>query len=799
MLPKNQARRLRSALLITFAVAALSDASGKTPARSNGELVLTVIDEKTKALLPKATADNVLKRGRYNAKDGIITLPTTHDSFPFTIVQSPGYAPEVIAWLTNTRPPAQLKTTVKLKRGTTIGGTVIDESGHPAANVRVYIVASPGLSVPPPDAEDRFVRAPGYMSLDQPAITDSEGRWTCPDFPTNLDRGTVHIFLIPEQAARTAYHLDTSSTPATTTLWKQTTRMKLKPGVTIRGRVTTPDGTPISNATLLPDPTAGVKYLPQEPLQSNKDGSFVLHRPGPHRFVLKTRASGYSADFSLITPGSDAQITLHPEEPLRFRVIDESGKRVSDATVAAFLHGSVFPWEQTREQNGDIALKAPPAGKQIYIATTPEKQGFIEAEPGKTTQEIILDKSVPGPDRSLINIAVTTPDGKPAGEFQIFAVMPNKPEAPPQLLCSGKDGRFVGFIDFLPTWQWIIEGPDFHPEPVNAPGLELYTTYVVAPRKGLRLSGQLLCPDGSPAKNAEIIFARRRQPLPWHFSDTEASDKPPLTLRADPEGSYTLKEVPEERDVTVRHDSGYLKLPLTKFLSQPNHKLTAWSHLELSVIRHGQPAAGMQIAITPEAEDPRAVPESIPFTTDEKGMIILNNVPRGHYRLHSALDDRSLSPKQRILLTPGNKATVSVSASLYSITGRLTPPTPSARWQAESFADSVTSAGESPTRPDWIDYPYLPEFGAALRTFHELEKNWVSCSTAFYENGRFEISQLPPGNYVLKFTPRLLGSTEPELYTVEHPFSIPEKTDSAPIDLGEITPARLIKNDTTSE
>ncbi len=119
-----------------------------------------------------------------------------------------GYAPTLVGPLELRAREIAAGFTLRLARGATVSGTVLDADGSPLANARVHMVGEGALSQEHLAKADRELRSTGGRGLQfrSGVTTDAQGRFTRSNVPT--DRPLRLYVLHPEREPASGAWLD---------------------------------------------------------------------------------------------------------------------------------------------------------------------------------------------------------------------------------------------------------------------------------------------------------------------------------------------------------------------------------------------------------------------------------------------------------------------------------------------------------------------------------------------------------------------------------------------------------------
>jgi len=248
-----------------------------------------------------------------------------------------GYVPLRHSWADGEgAEPVVDELTMKLRRGTTMGGIVVYAQDQPVQGVTVVMTVNKyGRDKRPGNPTGHEI----YFEI--PSRTGPDGRWRTDSVPPGAE--VVQLQLIhPDFVSdgSTMFGLG-PRTPKVAALRDQTDRQVLTRGVKIRGRVLDEKGKPIAGARVV-ESTQGLTFLPYvRQALTDAGGNFHFHfgRGGP--VSLTVQVKGYEPRTTTVLRGPNTpalEFRLPPGKRLRARVVDPKGKPIAAASVIIPSH-----------------------------------------------------------------------------------------------------------------------------------------------------------------------------------------------------------------------------------------------------------------------------------------------------------------------------------------------------------------------------------------------------------------------------------------------------------------------------
>ncbi|MDR1283133.1 MAG: redoxin domain-containing protein [Opitutaceae bacterium] len=377
-------------------------------------------------------------------------------------VTHPDYTSRIISWnipqsitadpATDVRLSLPESKTIRLSRGVTIGGVILDAQGNPLPALR-YFAASSNLVSP-------IIRA-GLMEYDSgggfhdiaASIAGPAGEWEqehCPSDVTDasiLVRGPGGAPVMFKTEDSLAGKIPSFSVDRAALLSGQAV-LTIPDGITVRGLVTDEHDQPLGNVKLKIR-YAGDDGLPSHDFTTQPDGSFVLPGWQPVPVMIGAMREGFASVTTTVIPETGARaspeihIILPPSRPLAFRVLDEAGAPLPGANVrialsqvralALDLKGSRSG--NTTDASGRVAWNDAPVGEKLPVSIW--REGYSRQTAYLSTDDIdpvvrltrTHTNETGTPSRDLpVTLRVTDDEsGQPLPGFEVWLVNNNGP------------------------------------------------------------------------------------------------------------------------------------------------------------------------------------------------------------------------------------------------------------------------------------------------------------------------------------------------------------------------------------
>jgi len=414
-----------------------------------------------------------------------------------------------------------------------VNGFVLDAEGKPAPKVMVSLF-------------------PDYTHNQKKS--DEAGRFTLTFNPSQFGGGNSLPWVIARDVDRhlaATLELDEDATNA---------QMHLEPGLTLAGRVTDPDGKPITNAeAALTFWTERMGSSFGAPSKADVQGRFEIGSlPRSHHYGVTVSAKGFGQDSKDIKADDTATDRVELETiqliPANLRiagvVLNANDKPVAGANVNTMGNDKQPSLFCQTDSKGRFSFDHVCPGPISLMANGAGEFGNVSAEGGDTNITIQLGSQQANfgggnPQRpQKIHGVVLDADGKPAAKvpvssFPDFSNTQKKTDEAGRFLLSFDPNQFGGgsgsqrVILARDPDRNLAASQDFEEEATNA-------TLRLAP--GFTLVGHATDINGKSLTNAQATL---------QFRTSQMSSQLGQSVRANPEGHFEIKGLPGGRGFTV--------------------------------------------------------------------------------------------------------------------------------------------------------------------------------------------------------------------------------------------------------
>jgi len=290
-------------------------------------------------------------------------------------VSAEGYVPKSMQF---NRSDAEY--TMRLDRGLTVSGTVVDEQGQSVEGVKIQ-VQTPAVQGNGPDSVDLQTSA---------VFSDSDGRWLCTFIPGVIEE--IRFVLTRDDYAVTLPVVPVGKVDLRNLV------LVIDRGFTVTGRVTDLEGQPIAGAAVKELNNTGYRrqstltyadgtfalqgllseyeFYRQRPNEANANGTLRIRGMAgigePHGVRVLVQADGFAPQtptVQLLEPTNVVNFTLAQGNIFRGRVLDQAGNPIPDAVVRTDTDNQgldKFKWQTRTDAEGRFEWDSAPAEPVLF-------------------------------------------------------------------------------------------------------------------------------------------------------------------------------------------------------------------------------------------------------------------------------------------------------------------------------------------------------------------------------------------------------------------------------------------------
>jgi RNA polymerase sigma factor (sigma-70 family) len=668
-------------------------------------------------------------------------------------VTADGHVPKVISWGYGRPMPASY--TMRMERGITIGGMVVDESGLPITGAKIEI-DGPG--------NDRAQEENIQFGPDTILHTDADGRWTCNMMPKDAE--TISLIVTHPDFAEAKVPVRTSAADA-----KEST-ITMPTGFVVAGTVEDSAGNAIEGAKVRQARLNGDR---ERSGKTDASGAFEFRSMKAGELLLAVQAEGFApAAQTLQLTGALAGIRfrLAPGRLLRGHVVDEDGKPIPDARVTTTPSDiDKVEWSGRTDAGGRFAWESAP---QETVAYSIRADGFeiaygLKLPADGSDHEIRLTRERPTDENRITGTVVDADTDLPLETFKVMR-RDVEPEFafPFEFVATGKAGQFsLSFSEKsrYPSCQLVIEKEGFIPE-VSATfakkgGNQAFSFRL---RKGSGPSGVVLLADGSPAANATVLLCTSEAGVTLDGPARIGRGLNTTTHRVqtDQAGKFALPAAASPQGVMAVHDQGYGEISLANLRSNGQLTLQSWGRVEGQLVLESRPAANERVVAYHQVirydEEGRHfgyLTCRFETKTDSAGKFAFEKVPSGQCQVFRELE-RSYtafqSHRKSIAVHAGELTQVALGGGGRTVLGKavFTEEPNTYDWRSATVSLRLKDDPEPGPRPRRANYPsrdaYVEAAESFFQAYRKLRQFYALCDSS----GTFRIPDVPAGAYLLE-------------------------------------------------
>ena len=725
------------------------------------------------------------------------------DAVTLTVrVEHPGFAPASVALATRAATPWPEPLEVRLERGQTIGGTVVDAEQTPVAGAEVLPSAVTATG-PNEFAREVFSRA----------VTGSNGQWSAHVSPTALTNLSVYV-------THPDFH-PASAEPRTTELLAGRARVALRPHVRLAGRVLDAAGRPVLPATVFlhhpdedtrascaVDSEGRFKFIIQAPSDDAADLVAVSSNHAPVLLTARLNRTAPALNFRLGTG-----------QPFAMRLTDGDDAPLSGINVSLqrWQQSQALLWSTVTDAQGRFAWAHAPTGAVTWRF---EKPGSINHThsmtlPQKDEASFVYQRSIRVAGRVVEEVSQ-----RPLDSFR-YRVSYKYANGSGSSSGTGRRGTFSTALNTSGKYTEVsvlIEAADYEPLNVVLKPPFGQATNDFPMRKAKLIEALVVTRDGRPAPQAEVLLlaksASAYMDAPGKFRRTSSYYDVALT---DQNGRVSLTPKLDADLVLATHPQlGFAQISTNEFSQTGRLVLEPWGVVQgvLKVGARVEPDhyVAMHTHFIYDGSQQRSTPPLYMYyrlQPEPDGSFFCDAVPPGErmvqlrYFAPNESGVMRLSHNQPVTVEAGKTNVVMIGGTGRTVTGqvaleglsdvkvdgkrgefllRLRPGAQSSEIMPVLTIPARATAEERQRLITAHQARVQESSRARVRANRFLQRQYV---LLFDDNNRFTVPNVPPGDYTLSlspYDPRAPRNTTRNLGNVSRPVKIPE--GNGPFDTG---------------
>jgi protocatechuate 3,4-dioxygenase beta subunit/peroxiredoxin len=761
------------AVLALFAIARPAAAQPKDDALHT--LTFLVVDKETGQPIPDLPLSVRLDNGESHTStddQGKATINYLADQKYLGVTARPdGYVPITVAWQSyQGKDPIPDSYTLKMEKGTSIGGIIQDEAGKPISGVKVYLII--GRASERRDATGGRPRETVGAAYNFNVRTDDQGKWRYDAAPKEL--APPNIRLEHPDYLNDDYFGSTPAPPLPK-LRDMTGVMVMKKGISVSGRVLDIDGQPIAGAEIAQGRDRFGSNFPTTKTDGSGSYQFPQVRPNSE-LVLTVRAKTYAPDVKSLQTGNEpmeVDFKLEPGRVITGRVVDVTGKGIPGVMIATDT------WRGFRslmvrlntDKDGRFTWREAPADE---VLTDFLKQGYSDLRqvPIKPSdQDVVITLK---PPMKVTGTVVDANTGKPVENFTVIQGLEwnqgqpiswQRQYGPPIRAMPGGKFEFTLSAPKQPM-AVRVEADGYLPEESKTFKDDKETVSLEFKLKpAASTAGTVRLPTGEPAADADVIVADAAGGAYIHNGTVQQRNGP--STRTDAAGKYKVPPQIGKFHLVVVHDRGYAEVTNEQLAKSADVTLQPWAKVQGVVKVGNKPAAGQTVSVNrydgAGGRDEPRVYHQIDGPTDDQGRFTIDHVPAG--RAQVALQVKtgpmtmSYASGVTVVIESGKTIEVALGGTGRPVVGKVAIPPEIAdrvNWQYSNtgLRSNVKIAGpklpdnyadmDDAARRKWHeDWNKSPE-GQAFRKAQEEARHFA---VVIKGDGSFRVDDVPAGAY----------------------------------------------------
>lgn len=626
-------------------------------------------------------------------RDGICDVYYPKDTDALELVsQTAGFADTILHWEPIKGDTIPTNYVLRLIRAVHIGGYVREEDGVPVPGAKVEFQRNTAREDPA-----AVLAHENHEFKHIETVADAEGRWSLDRIAPDMLWRTTGFVMEPEYLMKVVAFDNINEKGAQELLREGHFVFKLSRGVTVQGTVVDTQGKPVSKAKVVVGKVGRGEFRETTTLE---DGSYVAKACRPGETCVAVSAKGFAAkvlNLDLEADPTPLNIILESGRALHLKVVDQAGRPVAKAMIAANLPGSILAQLGKTDTNGSANVQAPAAGTMTIQL---EARGYASAEVEVTAdgQEHLIELT----KETVVSGAVTdATTGRPIPQFRIICGTPhfggpfntNASFAPSPISedwFKFSNGKFqLAMKNFLEHNGDVkergflikFEADGYAPcvsRLIRCEEGDVQLDRALLPAKSVKVT--VLNPNGRPAANADVGLLGEGTPLTLSAGRLQANFGSGL-LQTDSEGAFQLPPDDAIERVIAMSPQGFATASPSALAGEPTLQLQPFGRLEGRWLIRNQPAPQKRLVLYFECPGTTASlgldEKAFSATTDDQGHFLFPQVPPGKFRLTRPVPEgngvTTMEPVADATVRPGETTTVAIGEG-YIVSLRLRWP-----------------------------------------------------------------------------------------------------------------------------
>jgi beta-lactamase regulating signal transducer with metallopeptidase domain len=696
--------------------------------------------------------------------------------------EAKGHVPLFASWEERDDPETSLPAefTFRLKRGTVIGGIVINRDGLPIKGVIVDVKLERGG-----ESEGR-VGTNGWLAVYDAAthagapITDEQGRWTLDNVPPGddlkLSLKLSHPDYISDPDWGTSQDEQGIDLKA---LRARTATITMRGGLVLTGTVTDPEGKPVAGAVVIRGDRPYFSVDRQE-VRTDQHGHYKLPPLPAGKLTVTVIAQGWMPTLTQvdIRQGmAPLDFRLEPGKELRIRFVDQAGKAIPrvGVLVAGWRGGeSLYNGRHSNLLDTHIPVEADDSGVYRWSWAPADAVTYhFDKAGGYADDEAELvangtEHAITLPKVLRISGKVTDAAGRPVKGLTAIPVLEFEPGdliAERESTSGPFDGSYTLEVDRADvSYRVRIEAMGYRS--AISPSARAGTpdrVFDFRLEAATPVEGRIVDTGGQAIKEARVYLATSSQILRDRQDELD-SGSGNQNVVTDGQGRFAFPAQFEPYTIVAVHDRGYAEVHREPTQQPGELVLKAWAHVEGRLFQAGQPVPSARVDFTPLRvldEASAHIRDGFAARTDRDGRFDFARVPPMKASVKAELSvwrDYAITSSQSVPLDlhPGEHAHLALGGQGTVVKGRVVISGDAAaqidlhkslnwllrRAPGIEVPDGLRSSKLN-TRDGWNNgWTATAEGLKFLETLH----NYV---VVLDRDGRFQISGVPAGDYDL--------------------------------------------------